>query len=90
MKVDKEGINDKVLAKQLAIQRRAVSKVAEVCKGQEPFAAEKVPARKVMEIINGLSMEDMNTLVKEFGVEAVNKKIYEAKRYERLYASRSK
>lgn len=90
MKIDKEGINDKVLAKELAIQNRAVAKIAESCKGQEPFASERVPGKKVMEIMNGLSLEDMNQLVTEFGEDAVNKKIYEAQRYERLYASRGK
>jgi cytochrome c556 len=80
---EKRGINDLILGKMKKIQNKSMNKIVEITKGQAPFAAEKVSNDEKLDIVNSLSDKDMLTLLQEFGEEAVNQLIYEAKSYER-------
>jgi len=79
---DKEGINDKVLQKQMRLQNLAVDKIKEICKGKQPFATVRVTDQQKLDLVNSLGYQDVAALVQEFGMEKVNQLIGEAKLYE--------
>lgn len=78
----KKGINDLILDKMITIQGNATNKIKEITKGQAPFAAEKITNEDKLRIVNGLSPDDMGQLIQEFGPEALNQLIFEAKSFE--------
>lgn len=84
----KEGINERIMKKQLEIQQRAVNKVAEILQGEKPFAMERVPDEDKYNIVQSLNPSEMQMLIQEFGFEKVNRLVFEAKMWERKQLQR--
>ncbi len=76
------GLNDRILDKQIEMQKRAILKIRETLHGEKPFAMEKIDNQKVIDAVNGLGVLDINELVTEFGADRINQLIWEVKRME--------
>ena len=74
----REGINDKVLAKIMGIQGRAIEKVVSQLKGEKPFSQIPLSPDEKLWAIDNLGYSDMGQLISEFGEDKMNKLLYEA------------
>ncbi len=76
------GLNELIVNKQMAIQKRALKKIDDMLKGDKPFRMERQDPQILIDAVNNLGYMDMMNLRQEFGDDAVNWVIGEAKKLE--------
>jgi len=75
------GVNEVIMEKAMKLQRKSNVKIEELTKGVKPFGAEPVSDEELSGLVSGLSIQDMQTLVAEYGEEQVNILLWKAMTY---------
>ena len=79
----KEGINDKVLYKIVEGNNKVTDKIAQMVKGDKPFAKTPMKNEDLLFHVRQLSGQDLMGLSQEYGQEAVMKLIYQVSQIEK-------
>ena len=74
----KIGINEIILEKQIKLQERAIAKIVNIVKGEKPFAMEEISPDEKLWVVDNLGSQDVNDLINEFGLDAVDRLYGEA------------
>ena len=78
----KESQNDKILKKMLKLQAGSVGKIIHSLKGTAPFAAKPIPKDDLIYAKNTIGSQVLEELSKEYGMESVNRLMFEIKQME--------